>query len=114
MQLSKINRFKKQIKLRIPSGGSDYVTSLTPEYRIFSTTQGEQLKKDLEARFDNEEDRSKAYIDEIVIGVEGVEDADGKPLTPEAGREAIKDYPFLMTEIIKQFNESLSDLRVKN
>lgn len=115
MKLSKIDTFEKTVKLRIPMNEGNYEAQLKAKFKIMSASQAEKIIADLKGKYDTEEERNKAYLDLVLLEVSGIEDeTSGGMLDGKAGRDAVKDYPFIMQELMQVFRDSLQDLRVKN
>jgi hypothetical protein len=114
MKLSKIGQFERTVKFKIPMGSGVYESQCVPIYRIMSQPQADELQEKFKKQFDTDEERNKAFLDEVLLGVKGIENEDGSQASPEEGRDAIKKYPIIMVELMNAFHDFLKDMRVKN
>jgi len=119
MKLSKIDKYRKAVKLRIPSEGSTYETTLYATYKIFSASDMEAKQKAWADEFpgttaEAHKARNFAFFDAVIIGVEGLEHEDGTQMDAKEGMNAAKNFPFLLGALIEDYNETLGGIRVKN
>ena len=104
--LKKTASYKWEVKVEVPVDGNQF------ESQTFEAV----FKKISRSAFNNLVDRGDdALVDEILLGWEGVNDENGKPVPfTEKNKKQMADDPYVLRALIQAYADSVTGVIVKN
>jgi len=104
--LKKTASYKWEVKVEVPTDGNRFET------QAFEAV----FKKISRSAFNDLVDKGDdALIGEILLGWEGINDEDGKPVPcTEKNKKQLCDDPYVLRALIQSYADSLSGAKAKN